>query len=47
MVLRNTVPYRFQRAVDHYHLVLDANAFDLHFALTICRWPGSKVLHRE
>lgn len=47
MVHRNTVHYRVQRAVDHYHLDLDANAFDLHFALTICRWHGSKVLRRE
>ncbi|MDC0771577.1 PucR family transcriptional regulator [Streptomyces sp. HD] len=47
MVHRNTVHYRVQRAVDHYHLDLDANAFDLHFALMICRWHGSKVLRRE
>ncbi|MFD8214347.1 PucR family transcriptional regulator [Streptomyces sp. NPDC059697] len=47
MVHRNTVHYRVQRAVDHYHLDLDANAFDLHFALTICRWHGSKVLRRK
>ncbi|MFF4397062.1 PucR family transcriptional regulator [Streptomyces sp. NPDC001480] len=46
MVHRNTVHYRIQRAVDHYDLDLDANAFDLHFALTICRWHGSKVLRR-
>jgi DNA-binding PucR family transcriptional regulator len=47
MVHRNTVHYRVQRAVDHYHLDLEANAFDLHFALTICRWHGSKVLRRK
>ncbi|MET8020798.1 PucR family transcriptional regulator [Streptomyces decoyicus] len=47
MVHRNTVHYRVQRVVDHYHLDLDANAFDLHFALTICRWHGSKVLRRK
>ncbi|MFF9813084.1 PucR family transcriptional regulator [Streptomyces sp. NPDC014006] len=47
MVHRNTVHYRVQRAVDHYQLDLDANAFDLHFALMICRWHGSKVLRRE
>ncbi|MEU1710654.1 helix-turn-helix domain-containing protein [Streptomyces sp. NPDC005706] len=47
MVHRNTVHYRVQRAVDHCHLDLDANAFDLHFALTICRRHGSKVLCRE
>lgn len=47
MVHRNTVHYRVQRAVDHYHLDLDANAFDLQFALTICRWHGSKVLRRR
>ncbi|MEU9112386.1 helix-turn-helix domain-containing protein [Streptomyces sp. NPDC048483] len=44
MVHRNTVHYRVQRAVDHYHLDLDAEAFDLHFALMICRWHGPKVL---
>ncbi|MFF4136502.1 helix-turn-helix domain-containing protein [Streptomyces mirabilis] len=47
MVHRNTVHYRVQRAVDHYHLDLEANAFDLHFALTICRRHGSKVLRRK
>ncbi|MER5472295.1 helix-turn-helix domain-containing protein [Streptomyces sp. NPDC002685] len=47
MVHRNTVHYRIQRAVDHYHLDLDANAFDLHFALNVCRWHGEKVLRRK
>jgi PucR C-terminal helix-turn-helix domain/GGDEF-like domain len=47
MVHRNTVHYRVQRAVDHHHLDLDSNAFDLHFALTICHWHGSKVLRRR
>jgi hypothetical protein len=47
MVHRNTVHYRVQRAVDHYHLDLDANAFDLHFALNFCRWHGAKVLRRS
>ncbi|MEU2713221.1 helix-turn-helix domain-containing protein [Streptomyces sp. NPDC007205] len=46
LVHRNTVHYRVQRAVDHYHLDLDANAFDLHFALDVCRWHGAKVLRR-
>ncbi|MET9410639.1 helix-turn-helix domain-containing protein [Streptomyces sp. NPDC002935] len=45
MVHRNTVHYRIQRAVDHCHLDLDANAFDLHFALNVCRWHG--VLRRK
>lgn len=47
MVHRNTVHYRVQRAVDHYHLNLDANAFDLHFALNVCRWHGAKILRRK
>jgi hypothetical protein len=47
MVHRNTVHYRIQRAVDHYRLDLDANAFDLHFALNVCRWHGAKVLRRK
>ncbi|RPF31780.1 CdaR family transcriptional regulator [Streptomyces sp. TLI_185] len=47
MVHRNTVHYRVQRAVDHYHLNLDADAFDLHFALTVCHWHGAKVLRRK
>lgn len=47
MVHRNTVHYRVQRAVDHYDLDLDANAFDLHFALNVCRWHGARVLRRK
>lgn len=47
MVHRNTVHYRVQRTVDHYQLNLDANAFDLHFALNVCRWHGAKVLRRK
>ncbi|MEV0981804.1 helix-turn-helix domain-containing protein [Streptomyces sp. NPDC049915] len=46
-VHRNTVHYRVQRAVDHYQLDLDANAFDLHFALNVCRWHGARVLRRK
>lgn len=47
MVHRNTVHYRVQRAVDHHHLNLDADAFDLHFALNVCHWHGAKVLRRK
>ncbi|MET7603782.1 helix-turn-helix domain-containing protein [Streptomyces avermitilis] len=46
-VHRNTVHYRVQRAVDHYRLNLDADAFDLHFALNVCRWHGGKVLRSQ
>ncbi|MCX4992795.1 MULTISPECIES: hypothetical protein [unclassified Streptomyces] len=40
-------PLPHPAAVDHYHLDLDANAFDLHFALNVRRWHGAEVLRRK
>ncbi|MFI9809963.1 hypothetical protein ACIHEJ_37635 [Streptomyces sp. NPDC052301] len=47
MVHRNTVHHRVQQTLDHYRLDVDANAFDLHLALNVCRWYGAKVLRRK
>ncbi|MGY0499069.1 PucR family transcriptional regulator [Nocardia sp. FBN12] len=37
-VHRNTVQYRIQRITGRYGITLDANTFELRFALGICRW---------